>query len=36
MHGELLNLPQYQPLYKQHAWWITKPTTTLLKTCMVD
>ena len=41
MHGGLLNLPQqYQPLYKQHAWWITLPTTTipsiLCTPCMVD
>jgi hypothetical protein len=41
MHGGVLNLPQqYQPLYKQHAWWSTSPTTTipttLYTTCMVE
>ena len=33
MHGGLLNQPQqYQPLYQQHAWWNTYPTTTILAT----
>jgi hypothetical protein len=41
MHGGVLNLPQqYQPLYKQHAWWITLHTTTIpttqSTTCTVD